>query len=335
MRHLPEKQFMLELVNEARREAGVGQVVLGSNIAAQLHAEAALENCFSGHWGLDGLKPYMRYSLAGGYQANSENVSGLDYCISSRDGYRALYSIEYEIREAMAGLMRSPGHRQNILNPAHKKVNIGLAWDRYNTKMVQHFEGAHVEFAEMPTVRGGVLRFQGSVKNGAQTGSQREFGVQIFYDAPPGNLTLGQLARTYCYDNGLQVASLREPLTGGNYWPTHQFQKSYQPCRDPADLSPSLSTARSYDEAHTLWQAAYQSSLNPGIRSVTVPWVTASQYVVGGSSFTVEADISGVLARHGPGVYSVVVWGLLGGEQAILAEYSVFHEVEPPMTYEI
>ena len=47
-----------------------------------------------------------------------------------------------------------------------------------------------------------------------------------------------------------------------------------------------------------------------------------------------EADISGVLARHGPGVYSVVVWGLLGGEQAILAEYSVFHEVEPPMTYE-
>ena len=36
---------------------------------------------------MDGLKPYMRYSLAGGYQANGENGSGLNYCIKAGDGF--------------------------------------------------------------------------------------------------------------------------------------------------------------------------------------------------------------------------------------------------------
>ena len=57
----------------------------------------------------------MRYSLAGGYQSNGENGSGSDYCIKASDGYRAIRSINAEIREAMEGWMDSPGHRRNIL----------------------------------------------------------------------------------------------------------------------------------------------------------------------------------------------------------------------------
>ena len=141
---------MLELINAERAKVGAPAVVLGDNIAAQLHAETSLENYSSSHWGVDGLKPYMRYSLAGGYQSNAENGSGSDYCITASDGYRANASIKQEIRETMAGWMRSQGHRRNILDPWHKKVNIGLAWDRYNTVMYQHFEGDYVEYQNMP-----------------------------------------------------------------------------------------------------------------------------------------------------------------------------------------
>ena len=94
---------MLELINAERTQAGLGRVTLGSNSAAQLHADAALQTCFASHWGLDGLKPYMRYSLAGGYQSNGENGSGSDYCIRSSDGYRRIGSIDQEIRETMEG----------------------------------------------------------------------------------------------------------------------------------------------------------------------------------------------------------------------------------------
>ena len=78
VRHLPEKELMLRLINEERDGAGLEPVEMGENLAAQLHAESSLANCTSSHWGSDGLKPYMRYSLAGGYQSNAENGHGSD-----------------------------------------------------------------------------------------------------------------------------------------------------------------------------------------------------------------------------------------------------------------
>ena len=165
---------MLELINAEREKAELDSVVLGDNIAAQLHAEAALENCFVSHWGVDGLKPYMRYSLAGGYQSNGENGSGSDYCIKASDGYRAIANIKTEIRQAMDGWMDSPGHRSNILGRWHKKINIGLAWDKYNFLAYQHFEGDYVEYGELPVIEDGVLRISGRTKNGARFNEDRD-----------------------------------------------------------------------------------------------------------------------------------------------------------------
>ena len=44
------KRYMLEVINEERRNAGVPEVTPGDHRAAQLHAEAALAGCFSSHW---------------------------------------------------------------------------------------------------------------------------------------------------------------------------------------------------------------------------------------------------------------------------------------------
>ena len=200
---------MLELINKERAESGVHPVTLGDNFAAQLHAESSLANCFSGHWGVDGLKPYMRYSLAGGYQKNGENGSGLDYCIRASDRYRALGNIESKIREMMEGLMSSPGHRRNILDKWHKKVNIGLAWDKYNIFGYQHFEGGYVEFDELPGITNGELSLSGRAVNELRFSDKRDLGLQLFYDPTPHSLTRGQVSRTYCYDSGLQIAAFR------------------------------------------------------------------------------------------------------------------------------
>ena len=47
LRHVEEKRYMLELINAERAKVGVSPVVLGDNVAAQMHAESALESCFS------------------------------------------------------------------------------------------------------------------------------------------------------------------------------------------------------------------------------------------------------------------------------------------------
>ena len=264
LRHLEEKQYMLELINTAREKAGLGTVTLGDNIAAQLHAESSLENCFSAHWGADGLKPYMRYSLAGGYQSNAENWSGLGYCVRAADGYRANRSIKEEIREAMQSLMDSPGHRKNILNKWHKKVNIGLAWDRYNVVIAQHFEGDYVEYDSLPSLENGKLTLAGEAKNGAGFRSRDDLGVTVFFDPPPHSLTRGQLARTYCYSSGLRVAGLRERLTGGSFWATHEYTTTMPTCPDPYAVPASAPGPRSHNEALAFWREAYtKSSLAP------------------------------------------------------------------------
>ena len=225
----------------------------------------------------------MRYSLAGGYQSNGENWLGSDYCITSRDGYRANQTIEQEIREAMQSWMDSPGHRDNILDKWHKKVNIGLAWDNYNLNAAQHFEGDYIEYDTSPTINdSGILSLARRVKNGARFEENQDLGVRIYYEPPPHTLTRGQVARTYCYDGGLRVAALREPPTGDLIYIKDEVIYTYESsqCPNPYDVSPEAPPARSHDEAHSLWQAAYDASQGSVEQSIPVMRITSLEWTV-------------------------------------------------------
>ena len=139
----------------------------------------------------------MRYSLAGGYQANVENVAGSDYCPSRFAFYAPVSDIRLEIRETMDGWMDSPGHREAIMDPWAEKVNVGLEWSTYSFSAVQQFEGDYVEYVELPTIEGDVLTAAGRVKNGLSIATDERLVVAIFYDPPPRRLTKGQIARTW------------------------------------------------------------------------------------------------------------------------------------------
>ena len=243
-RNLEEKKYMLELINEERRKAGVTTLTLGDNRAAQLHAETSLAGCFSSHWGMDGLKPYMRYTLAGGQQSNGENWTGLSYCIKESDGYRGNGTPRSEIRQAMTWLMNSPSHRRNILNPSHRKVTIGLAWDPYNFNTIQHFEGNYIKYSQTPAIRNGILSMSGWTRNGAEARDGKDIGFQVSYDPPPHPLTRRQVSRTYCYGSGIPVALLRMPLTGGWHYNEDQTDVTHKPCPGPLRGQPRRARAQ-------------------------------------------------------------------------------------------
>ena len=309
LRHIDEKQYMLELINTERKKAGVPPVELGNNNAAQLHAESALENCFGSHWGVDGLKPYMRYSLAGGYQGNGENGHGIDYCIKSNDGYASIGPVKGAIQRAMKGWMNSPDHVGTVLDKRSKKVNIGLAWDKYNFKAYQHFEGDYVEYDELPSIENGILYLSGKTKNGAKFDNYEDLGALLFYDPPPHILTSEAVSKTYAYCFGVNVAGFLWPLSGGLDWGgISNFDSDYTSCpNDP-------------------YRTTYDKNLK-------ADWIIAKRWIVTDKSFLVEADISKVLEKYGEGVYSVMLWGDIDGERAVISEYSIFHGVTPPDTY--
>ena len=321
---------MLELINAERAKAGVPPVVLGDNIAAQLHAEASLENCFFSNYGLDGLKSYMRYSLAGGYQSNLESFYGLNYCIKPWENYQALGSIEQEIREVMNQFMGSDS-RANLLGRWHRKVNIGLAWDRYNFRVVQQFEGDYVAYSLRPTLENGFLSLAGTVKNGISFSDRQDLGIQVHYDPPPHPLTRGQLARTYVGGHGIQVAALRPPLTGNQFYLEDQFVKSESQYPDPYQVSDDAPAPSSYAEAQRIFREMREQSL-PEIQIIG-PWLTASHWIAAGVDFAAQADLSQVIAQHGPGVYTVIVAHQNIGGGVIISEYAIFYGIDPPGGY--
>lgn len=325
------RQYLLDLINEERRDVGLDSVMLGDNPAAQAHADSMLANCFSSHWGLNGLKPYMRYSLAGGYQYNAENVSGLSYCIKPWENY-VKTSLERDIKEAMAGLMASPGHRDNILDPHHARVNLGLAWDDHNMMIVQHFEHGYVSFAEQPTIRGDILSFSGTAMNGAGFRSNNDLQVQIYYDPPPRDLSVGQVIRTYCYDNGRVVAALVPPLPPGYFYTDDSYQSASTPCPDPYDVAADAPAATSPAQAHDIWYESYVASSSTTTYQ-RVPYHDVTLWEISGDDFTVSANLKPVLEKYGPGVYTIVVWGVIGDQNTPIAGHSVFYGIDIPRNY--
>ena len=333
VRNMEEKQYMLRLINQARLEAGAGPVVLGENVVAQLHAEAALEACYGGHWGRDGLKPYMRYSLAGGYQSNSENWAGNSHCVKWYDWSRPNDNIKKKIEHITRAWLGSEGHRETLLDPWHKKVNIGLAWDRYNLQAVQHFEGDYVEYASLPTLDGDILMISGGLKNGLPIKDGMDFVVTIAFDPPPHPLTTGQIARTYCYDPGLPILGIRRPLPPSRLYVERETEVEYGGCPDPYDASPIAQPPGSAKGAERIQKAIRAASQTPSDGLVSVPWTEAKSWIWEDGTFEVTADVGLQLRRYGPGVYTVYVVAIIDSEEVPISQYSIFHGVTPPDTY--
>ena len=121
--------YMLDLINRERSLRGLRPVSLAFNEGAQFHAEDMVEHRYGSHWNLRGETPYMRHTWAGGHDYSAENLSylGVLDLLDGRDGFCAPLVSQQPLDRMMAGLMDSPGHRDNILRPLHREVNIGIA----------------------------------------------------------------------------------------------------------------------------------------------------------------------------------------------------------------
>ena len=167
----------------------------------------------------------------------------------------------------------------------------------------------------------GKLSFSASVKNGAVVKNDA-LGVHIYYDPTPHDLTRGQLSRTYCSGNK-QLASLRKPLTDGYYYTTNEYTETDDICVDPYEIDPDSAPANSYEEASQLHNEAKKLSTRRA-ESYKVAWITADQWATSESDFSVSADIKQLLLDNRGGVYTILIWGEIDGEDIPISNYSIF-----------
>ena len=337
LRYHEEKQFVLELFNEARADAGVPALESGNNISAQIHAENSLAECYSSVWSADGLKADARYTLAGGQQFNNLSVIGKDYCAEWSDNETIA---EGTIRSYVIDLFEDFGISKTMTDGNYRKASIGLAQDRQFIRLAVLLERDFIEFEDLPALSEGVLTFSGKVKNGIDLEGGKGLSATVFYDPPPGNLTAGQIARVYSSDDGLRVAAIRRPAGEGRRWTLHEYTRMYNPCPSPYDFPANSRAPQSPGESTEFYRAAREKCSEiradeSGGEEITVQWITASKWEVQGDSFTVEADLGGVVGRHGRGLYKITIWGELNGEDVGISEYVIFHGVQRPTTYDV
>ena len=323
---------MLGQINAARQDAGVEPVLLGQNPAAQSHAEAGLAGCLgSSHWNLEGLTPDMRYALTGGQQVIAENVVATGHCVAGVEGAAALGGIRRHIPNIMTGFLDSPGHRRAILNPHAHRVSLGLAHDEYDGYVVQLFERDYIEFTRVPQIdQAGVLSLAGHTRNGAGFSSPGDMVVHVYYERPPRPLTRGQIFRVYSPELGEQVLGVvRPPVPEGMAAPEQATINVSLPCLHPADVPASAPSPSSFEEGKQLMLDGQAVCLarREWRPSVSVPYLTAAEWLADGQDFALVLDLGDALV--GPGVYMVVMWATLpDGEAVTVAAYPVFYQVD-------
>ena len=295
----------LELINAERMRGGLTPLHYGSNVAAQAHAEAMLDGCFVSHWGLDGLKPYMRYSIAGGYSANMENVAG--FCSANADP-------EASVSDAMQRAMSDPIYMGNMLDPFYETVSIGVASDNGGVMVVHHFERMSVDVTGKPTISADILSLELYTDV-----SFEDYSVSLYYDPPPRRLSVGQASYTYCYDYGVPVLNVAR-VPGGTI--LHTSDKCIDPYKQPSQLQVPAGHAQAEKWRMTARIAGVASPYE-------VPVVGATEWSASDGSFRLSTNVSPALHEFGPGAYTVIVYGMEGGKTVPILTHTIFHNIMP------
>jgi len=219
------RTYALQLINEDRANNGLNPVQLGYNRGAQIHAEDMLGNRFLSHWGSDGSKPYMRYTIAGGNGSVSENAaySGFYYDEPNAATIDAKVEIEKQEHSMIYDDASSNwGHRDNILNKWHNKVNIGIAYDNTHLAFVQDFEDNYILWKIPITYNNSIISMEGNTTLGSIE------SIVLYYDSPLQPLTQNELldiSHSGSYGPGQEVGYI---IPSPYYFDNISYVNAYQ-----------------------------------------------------------------------------------------------------------
>ena len=202
---------MLEAINADRSTQGLPPVAWDETAAraGQAHAEEMASAGYFSHWDLSGHGPDYRYAQAGGQDAVLENI--YTYWYRYDNGQPApIEDWEGVIRAAQASLMQSPGHRQNILDPAHTHVGVGIAYHAVtgDVRITQEFINRYVVLRPLPAsvALGTDIVLQGELLPGAS-----EPLINLAYEPFPQPLSLETLGTTGTFISPAEIYEAIHP----------------------------------------------------------------------------------------------------------------------------
>jgi hypothetical protein len=215
-------QHVLNKINKDRADSGLLPVELSPNQAAQIHAEDVFRTKQISHWMTNGEKPYMTYTQYDGEGSVQQNVAiagfspeQYEQCVTNVlikcEEIEPLSTIDQLQYEMMYNDKEccNDGHKNNILNPRHTHVSIGIVYDQHYLALVQNFEnnyGLDVEMEDSEIEMSGTL-LDGQIEH-----------IAIYYDEMPTQAVYEQNKDLLSYSAGELVAVVVKPLPPGYYY---------------------------------------------------------------------------------------------------------------------
>lgn len=205
----------LGLINSDRARYGAKPVTLSPVSCGQQHANTMFAFDYFSHWNHLGYKPYMRYTRMGGLGSMSENVAWQKLTPAPRGPYsldevvRAIEQLEYDMM--YNDTEWGNGHRDNILNPHHNRVSVGIAHGKRLGEMgiyfVEDFEDYYIEL-ETPFYIEGLVRLVGR-----KLKPLRLANVVVFRDGATRPINKKALDRSRSYNPGMLVGGFVPPMS--------------------------------------------------------------------------------------------------------------------------
>ncbi len=147
------KLEQLNIINDSRLAHSAGEVrldILASRLANKMCKEAALNN-YTGHWNMNGEKPYQRYAFAGGLDHVSENAAGKSSTSGFEQNKDVIVSTMKELhRLFMAEQAPNNGHKLNCIDKTHNYVGIGYYLGKTQFRYYEEFIDRYYTFEQVP-----------------------------------------------------------------------------------------------------------------------------------------------------------------------------------------
>ena len=256
-------QHVLNRINKDRADFGLLPVELSSNQAAQIHAEDVFGTRQISHWMTNGEKPYMTYTQYDGEGSVQQNVAiagfspeQYDQCVTNVlvkceeiEPLSTIDQLQYEMMYNDKECCNN-GHKDNILNPRHTHVSIGIVYDQYYLALVQNFEnnyGLDVDVEDSSEIEISGTLLEGQLDH-----------IAIYYDEMPTRAAYEQNKDLLSYSAGELVAVIVKPLPPGYYYESLEGYDIIEADRwieqsDSVNIGFDLADAVEEDGAYTLF----------------------------------------------------------------------------------
>ena len=178
------RERLLQQVNTERLAAGLNELQLDdlASTVATSHAHEMAEKTFLSHWGVDGSKPYQRYSFAGGRAAIQENCSAADD-IESISPLRVFDDLRDMHQHMLDEAPPHDGHRKTILDPFHTHVGFGAALRGHSLRLDEIYLARYIKLDPVVSEAkpGAIIMVSGRLLNAGHFVTE----IAVFYEPLP------------------------------------------------------------------------------------------------------------------------------------------------------